>query len=766
MSLLLLLGSGGAGGAGGELSIPFFFTTGAGAPAAQSQFGLLPIMLSGTGGAPPSGAAVSFAGVGTFRADAIQPSVTFAGVGSFSATGRGDLRASFAAAGPGTFTIVGRRTVLWAGAAFEGRAAFAAFARPRGDKYRVLVVNQSGYAYGELENAQVDSVTWELNGMGGADFSVPTLDPKAPLLRVGREVQIWRGDQILFWGPLVRPQVSKDEARYQCSGLLWYFGRRFLGRADRHNFLPNGDFERGLAEWTPTGLVATIVDDPVVDGRRAARLAGATVEHDTYLKQNLGPKPPGGHPLGDLLTIAGWVYVTSADYTGVAYDARGLYMERRDSSGRLLAVTWDPIDDATPRDKWHRLEVYLPNVMEGDIVEVRLYPPKGIAYYDLVTLTTMESLAFNGRDQAQIMEGLVLYAQDRPTAPIAQNFRHGKSDLRIDTNCPVTGRPTIERAYQMADHANILESLQEFTETRYGVDMDVEISAYKRTFTTYYPSKGAYRPHLALELGRNIADFTWSYDGETAANSVVVLGPGDGPDREEGGAVDWVSNEGVTLESVEVAPDGTDVGILDHMAAEALRLARQPEIIDVTTHQGAGDLIAELRTGDRVPVRIAHGPVAVDDTYRVAQITLDTKIDALKVTLNLEETEITLEEAMARVPMAVGGARRPAGGFWVVAADGGVFSFGGAPFYGSMGGQPLNGPIVDIVARSTSAGYWLVAADSGIFAFGDAPVILPYAPMVETEYAAGDRAIIGADRVDDDTLYLMADDGAYYELSA
>ena len=34
-----------------------------------------------------------------------------------------------------------------------------------------------------------------------------------------------------------------------------------------------------------------------------------------------------------------------------------------------------------------------------------------------------------------------------------------------------------------------------------------------------------------------------------------------------------------------------------------------------------------------------------------------------------------------------------------VASDGGVFSFGGAPFYGSMGGTPLNKPIVGMAAN-------------------------------------------------------------------
>jgi SpoIID/LytB domain protein len=60
------------------------------------------------------------------------------------------------------------------------------------------------------------------------------------------------------------------------------------------------------------------------------------------------------------------------------------------------------------------------------------------------------------------------------------------------------------------------------------------------------------------------------------------------------------------------------------------------------------------------------------------------------------------------------------GGYWLVASDGGIFSFGNAKFYGSMGGKPLNEPIVGIASTPDGAGYWEVASDGGIFSFGDA----------------------------------------------
>ncbi|MGA3147238.1 MAG: hypothetical protein ABSF33_07150, partial [Acidimicrobiales bacterium] len=70
----------------------------------------------------------------------------------------------------------------------------------------------------------------------------------------------------------------------------------------------------------------------------------------------------------------------------------------------------------------------------------------------------------------------------------------------------------------------------------------------------------------------------------------------------------------------------------------------------------------------------------------------------------------------------VGMAATPTGaGYYLVAADGGIFAFGDAPFYGSMGGQVLNKPIVGMAATPTGGGYRLVASDGGIFAFGDAP---------------------------------------------
>ena len=52
------------------------------------------------------------------------------------------------------------------------------------------------------------------------------------------------------------------------------------------------------------------------------------------------------------------------------------------------------------------------------------------------------------------------------------------------------------------------------------------------------------------------------------------------------------------------------------------------------------------------------------------------------------------------------------------AADGGVFSFGDARFRGSTGAIRLNQPIIGLAPTPTGDGYWLVARDGGVFTFG------------------------------------------------
>ncbi len=99
----------------------------------------------------------------------------------------------------------------------------------------------------------------------------------------------------------------------------------------------------------------------------------------------------------------------------------------------------------------------------------------------------------------------------------------------------------------------------------------------------------------------------------------------------------------------------------------------------------------------------------------------------------------------------------PAPGYWLVASDGGVFSFGDARFHGSTGATTLDRPIVGMAATPDGGGYWLVASDGGVFSFGDARF------HGSTGATILDRPIVGmAATPDGGGYWLVASDGGVF----
>ena len=106
----------------------------------------------------------------------------------------------------------------------------------------------------------------------------------------------------------------------------------------------------------------------------------------------------------------------------------------------------------------------------------------------------------------------------------------------------------------------------------------------------------------------------------------------------------------------------------------------------------------------------------------------------------------------------VGMASTPGGnGYWLVASDGGIFSYGNAAFHGSTGGIHLNRPIVGMASTPDGKGYWLVATDGGIFSFGDASF------HGSTGAIQLNKAIVGmAATPDGQGYWLVASDGGIF----
>lgn len=102
------------------------------------------------------------------------------------------------------------------------------------------------------------------------------------------------------------------------------------------------------------------------------------------------------------------------------------------------------------------------------------------------------------------------------------------------------------------------------------------------------------------------------------------------------------------------------------------------------------------------------------------------------------------------------------GGYWILCEDGGVFSFAGAPFWGSMGGVQLNAPAVELVGTGGGQGYRIFAADGGVFDFGDA---VGKGSLGATKLAA---AIVAAAAPADPTVgyWMLGGDGGVFALGS
>ncbi len=92
------------------------------------------------------------------------------------------------------------------------------------------------------------------------------------------------------------------------------------------------------------------------------------------------------------------------------------------------------------------------------------------------------------------------------------------------------------------------------------------------------------------------------------------------------------------------------------------------------------------------------------------------------VTASYQGTTAFLASTSTPLGVTVGTAPVPTpADYTMVGADGGVFTFGGAPFEGSLPGLGVQADDVVGLARTTTGdGYWLVGTDGGVFGFGDA----------------------------------------------
>ncbi len=139
------------------------------------------------------------------------------------------------------------------------------------------------------------------------------------------------------------------------------------------------------------------------------------------------------------------------------------------------------------------------------------------------------------------------------------------------------------------------------------------------------------------------------------------------------------------------------------------------EVVQALVALGQSPLFASFQRGSATPIssllsfQVSTGPDTGAFVYQAGNAP-----DILST--------VQVVPALAGVvpPFIAARAPAPTGGYWEVASDGGIFSFGDAGFHGSKAGSALNKPIVGMAATPDGKGYWEVASDGGVFSFGDA----------------------------------------------
>jgi len=181
-----------------------------------------------------------------------------------------------------------------------------------------------------------------------------------------------------------------------------------------------------------------------------------------------------------------------------------------------------------------------------------------------------------------------------------------------------------------------------------------------------------------------------------------------------GAVLDQIAARGLTTMSYSIDPRDWSLPGVSAIVDRVVGAAFPGAVVDM--HDGGGDrsetaaALPEIITGLRAK---GYQFVAIcGSANQVGPVTSETSSFGQAPSPGSPVTSNQVLEGAAVDPASPG--------YWLVASDGGVFSFGSAPYYGSTGGQPLNSPIVGMAAMPDGGGYWLVASDGGVFSFGDA----------------------------------------------
>lgn len=507
-------------------------------------------------------------------------------------------------------------------------------AGPKPAEYVAIAVDNTGRRLARFPGAKIGDTTWTLNDWPTTTVELPKGAPRIRQVQaITSELQLYRNGELLDWFVPLRPQGRPVGPEFKCAGIAWWLSRRHIGKANRTNHLKNPGFEEPLVLNPLDGWVANerlTASERVQDwrflGDWALSLQQNVANIDSYAVQHV---PAAG---AQLWTLAAWAHLRTdtADMPvgtfDQAFDGRGLFVAAiQSTTGEVRAQAFAPLSPRNFHEQGgsYRCEVSLAPPADFDgYLDVRVYAPRGKTVWDACTLTLNEGLKFHQVDQVDIVKALVAHAQDPA---------FGKTDENIAA-AGVGRGVRRDKVWNYADHDNIWQVIKNLTQLDAGPDVDVEVTRTTRTLTVYDPARGQVRDDVAYRWGGLILDYGWDEDGSQACDRVTALSDGDGPDREEGYAVDETGTwGGHALETVVGLPD-TPIYLLDPFARRYLTARADVSVGRITVP--AEGTIGRVRTGDTIPIEIDDDWTQVTGLWRVVQMTLHPDSDTLDLVVN------------------------------------------------------------------------------------------------------------------------------------
>lgn len=219
--------------------------------------------------------------------------------------------------------------------------------------YRLIVVDMYGNQYAEIENAVLGPMKWAINDKGSFTFSLGVDDAKAfEIQMVEREVQVWRGRRLMWWGVPLRGRSDGQTVDFQCLTVEWYFDRRLMGALPNSGVFAATGFQYGLGAWTKSWLPGTEPsNDPLaqisnkmsVSGGQSLYLASAgdrteaTYQGDDWFTTTNGDTLSATGE-SDIATI---MAAASGSAPKVTFD---VYHDNRHTAKEALDITQDRAD--------------------------------------------------------------------------------------------------------------------------------------------------------------------------------------------------------------------------------------------------------------------------------------------------------------------------------------------------------------------------------------------------------------------------------------